>query len=249
MNIDGEGEYYLPSMTSEFTLSPIDDKGIREFVYSLNPTRSAPQISSLIEDNEFNSRVNNPRFSPAILCGLNIFKSGIHRSNSSMTLPKAMRPKRLRVMNRLFIAFFSVSIVLLFSIAIRVYLGNSSRMNALIQEQNHIDNRMTKLDSNIKRNKKVDNSIALLNMEYLGEPNILKYLDVITRILPNDMRLTSFSLRNGEIDLNITGNSNTSFIIQELNSNPLFDVLSVDKLRSKRAMNVSVKLRIVKNDK
>jgi len=247
MSATGDREHYLPTMIGDFSLSATNEHGIREFEYTFNPSNGVPDISSLIEDNEYYQNVNNPRFIPALLCGSYIMKKRVKHTNSQLELPKAMKPQRLRNANRAFWSSFVLVSILVISAGARVYLGNSSRLRALKNEQNHVSERLDKLDKNEKKNVHVNSLIEKIGGEDLGEHDLIIFLGELTRLLPNSMRLSRFNMRNSSIEISIIYDNSCDAVIQAIRANPHFDVLSVRKSSVRNVTSANVKLGIVKD--
>ena len=249
MSAKRDGEYFFPTMNSEFSLTASNKFGLREFSYSLNPSDGIPNIASLLEHNKFAEKVMNPRFIPAVLCGAYIMKKGFKQSTSAMSLPKAMQPQRLRSISRFFFATVVIAAIIMFSVGFRMYMSTHNRLSALINEQEWVEERVDKLTSIDIKNALVNTKLQQMNEEEFGETELLHILSELTQLLPNGMRLTNFSLRNRTIDLSVVGEGNSDAVIQDMRSNPRFDVLSVRKRNLRGVTSINVQLGIAKDVK
>jgi len=236
---------YLPSMNMNFAMSAADSSGLREFTPSNGLSADVPDFWKTLDMGPYQHKMNNTSFVPAVLCGIHYMANKPSIKNGMMKLPKEMKPQRLRGVSRTFFAALTVAALLVASMAWRVYQGNSSRMMALQDELEVVQQRTNRIKIKIRKMTALDTMIDLVNSEYPGEAEFLDHLAFLTEAIPNELRLSNFSMRNGVIDMAIVGDGNASAVVQKLKISKNYNGATASIMSKGGKKTVLVKLKLL----
>ena len=240
----GDNLCYLPSINSEFAFAQSNQSGIHSFIISSDDVIKQFDVLKDVDSQRLLVKFSEDEFRPGIMCGVHVLKRLGKIHHSLMNLPYDMLPKRLRTVRALLLILLFLTTLLVSSFAARVYRGNSALMWALHDEISFVQRRIEKLTTKKQLEDTIGMKIVTIKNQAFAGPDLLDNLISLTDALPNEMRLSHFTLRDNNIDLTIVSSLYSDTAINNLKLDPHFEVEGVRKTTKRGVSTVNVKLSI-----
>jgi len=232
----------LPTICGGFEF--VSSEGLHSFV-AVDTTASGSSRACSIELGKFSQTIDVDVFAPALLCAEYVVKNRGKLRNRRMGLPEEVKIHKNAASIRCFIFCFFVAVAVLGAFSVRVYRGNSLRMNILSNELQRVESRLEAIGSKISADRAFNTKNFAVTSAYYGEGDIMKHLTALTDLLPADMRLKNFALRNHELDLTIVTRKYSDASLVRLQQSSLYTVKGVRKQTFRDSVTLNLKLEIV----
>ncbi len=235
-------DFYLPQIEPDFIFSYDANEKIRKITCAENEDekhfageKTAKAILSLYRnENETTLSDYDDPYIPALLLAAYGLSEDFEQDRQYLqAIPKGMFPERFRGLRILFSVFIVISLLLLIGIWGRNVCENMEKLNDINNEIEKISKVSKQIKIDIIKNKKFDEMMEKVREvePELGNHEIFLCLAEFTRKTPEDMWVTSFNFRKGEIDATFFGKSDSKDSNIDFSSSPLFGKQETNKSR------------------
>lgn len=237
--LEEENELYLPAVEPDVKFSKDEIDSLRQMVQIDEDEQSEliGNIADLPEKMNYDRKSLSAKISdedmvhyiPAMLqAAFGLAPELREQKNHLLPLPKELIPERFRRLKSMFIIMLFLTLALIFALIGRNWWDDWSRLAALKDENQKVQNKIKIVQGNNKKLARLEEKIIHeLQDAELGINNITQCFQKLSIKLPKEAWLSHFSTRDNTIDLSIKYPAGIqSQILPAINSSGIFKTKS-----------------------